>query len=78
MTRKVVGRGAAVFALVAGLAVLAAQSSNADHTSAVPTEPVANGVAANTASPEAGTIDMSNWQTTRETKGPGSKFKPKP
>lgn len=79
MSRKLIGRGFAVFALVAGLAVLAVQSSNADQTSAVPNEPNGNATAANTKTPESGTVDMSNWQITRDpTLGTGSKFKPKP
>jgi hypothetical protein len=76
MTRKLIGRGFAVFALVAGLVVLAVQSSNADQTSAVPDEQRPNATAS---TPESGTVDMSNWQITRDpTKGPGSKYKPKP
>jgi hypothetical protein len=79
MSRKLIGRGLAVFALAAGLMVLAVQATNADHTALVPNEPNSGAVASATATPESGTVDMSKWQLTRDPiLGGGSKFRPLP
>jgi hypothetical protein len=72
MTRKLLGRAVAAFALTAGLVVLAAQVSAGDQTAPVPVEPQpADGVVAKTDAE--GTVDMNNWQ---QTQGSSSKFRP--
>jgi hypothetical protein len=71
MSRKLLGRAAAVFALTAGLVVLASQVMAGDQTTPVSVEPATTTVAANT---DAGAVDMNNWQPT-QTPGGASKFK---
>jgi hypothetical protein len=71
MSRKLLGRAAAVFALTAGLVVLASQVVAGDQTTPVVTEPATSTVAANA---DAGAVDMNSWQQT-QVPGGASKFK---
>lgn len=78
LSRKIIGRVTAVFALTAGLVILAAQTSSADHTSTLPVQPAVEVTASNTAQPEDGAVDLNNLMETRVTLGQGSKFRPRP
>jgi hypothetical protein len=61
-----------MFALFAGLVLFAVSASAGNHTTPVPTEPVAaEGTVAKT---ETGAVDMNNWQET-QTLGNSSKFR---
>lgn len=72
MTRKLLGRAVAIFALTAAVVVLASQVTAGDQTTPVTVEPAPANVAANTAV-DAGAVDMNTWQNTQT---PGvSKFK---
>jgi hypothetical protein len=79
MSRQMIGRGLAVFALVSGLGVLAVQATQADNTSATPSLSNVTETIANAGNPETGTIDTDTLLNTRTpTPGIGSKFRPKP
>lgn len=77
MSTRLLVRGAALFALVVGLVVFAAQAASGDHTSAVANEPAPTTVAANTpGSGESGVLNLNDLHDTGPTLGGGSKFKP--
>jgi hypothetical protein len=77
MSSRLLVRGAALFALTAGLVVFAAQAASGDHTSAVAHEPAPNTVAAHTAGGgESGVLNLNDLHDTGPTLGGGSKFQP--
>lgn len=78
MNRKLIGRLLAGAALTAGLVVLAAQVTAADHIGGVPA--AVNAPAATAQAGDSGdlAVDLNGWQESRLVSGTGSRFKPKP
>lgn len=77
MKRKLIGRLLAGAALTAGLVVLAAQVTAADHTSGVPAAASSTTAAAQPGDSGDLAVDLNGWQESRLVSGTGSKFKPK-
>lgn len=77
MSTRLLVRGTALFALVAGLVVFAAQAASGDHTSVVVGEPAPNAVAAHTpGGGDSGVLNLNDLHDTGPSLGGGSKFRP--